>query len=214
MTADGRQEADTGGSSGTGRHLPSLAFVTAGTVLGCTLLATLVSPAFAWREHALSNLGVAWTDAGTQSTVVLFNGGLVTGSLVGVTFCALLYQRLCRRADRVVTALAGTALASMGLVGIFPQGTGPHFPVAIAFFLLVSVTLWTDGTLQYHRGERRWGGLLLAGGTANILLWAVWFAVVENHTEGIAMPELFGAAVFTGWLCASAVRRSGGRGTG
>jgi hypothetical membrane protein len=212
---DQEHGGDTEGIVGTARHdesddvyLQYLAVVAVTVTVGCMLLAALLSPAFAWRENALSNLGVTWTDAGTTTTVVLFNGGLITGGLIGVTVALSLYRRVARRTDRVVVVLAGMALALMGLVGVFPQGTTPHFPVAIGFFLLVSIAMWVDGTLRYRDGERRLGGLAVAGGTANILAWVVWFRVVADPFEGLAIPELFGAAIFAVWLLALAARLS------
>jgi hypothetical membrane protein len=208
-------DADTDGVQGNTRHVEQegvyiryLAVVAVVVTVGCMLLATVVSPAFAWRENALSNLGVTWTDAGTTTTAILFNGGLITGGLVGVTVAVSLYRRVTRRADRVVVALAGTALVLMGLVGVFPQGTTPHFPVAIGFFLLVSGVMWVDGGLRMRAGEHRWGGLTVAGGTANILAWVVWFRVVEEPFEGLAIPEMAGAGVFAAWLLAAAIRLS------
>jgi hypothetical membrane protein len=209
-----RRDADTDSVYGATRaggdeaYLRSLAVVAVGVTLGCTLLATQVSPSFAWTEHALSNLGVAWTDAGTTTTVLLFNGGLITGGLLGVTVAVQLYRQNRRREDQVVIVLAAAALALMGLVGVFPQGTTPHFPVAIGFFLLISATLWAEGVLQYRAGRRRWAGLSVAGGTANILAWVVWLTVVETPSEGLAVPEMVGAVIFGGWLLALAVRLS------
>lgn len=205
-------DADTDSVAGESALPRYLTVVAVAVTVGCMLLATVLSPEFAWRENALSNLGVTWTDAGTTTTAVLFNGGLITGGLLGVTVAVSLYRGSNRRTDRVVLALTGATLALMGLVGVFPQGEMLHFPVAIAFFLSVSVTMWVDGGLRYRVGERRQGGLVAAGGTANILVWVVWFAVVETPSEGLAVPEMVGALVFAAWLLAAVVRLSGGQG--
>lgn len=208
-------DSDTGESGATDPRVVRedpypryLAFVAVTTTLGCTLLSAVLSPAFAWRENALSNLGVTWTEAGTTTTAVLFNGGLITGGLLGLVVALALYRRVTGRGDRVVTALCGVSLALMGLVGVFPQGTVTHFPVAIGFFLSVSVTLWVDGSLGYRAGERRRGLLTVAGGTANILAWVLWFALARNPTEGLALPEVTGAVIFGVWLLVAAVRLS------
>ena len=201
--------AAAGATSGEEAYVRYLAVVAVGVTFGGMALAALLSPSFAWGENALSNLGVTWTDAGTTATAILFNGGLITGGLVGVTVAVSLYRRSTRRADRVVEVLAGVALALMGLVGVFPQGDLLHFPAAISFFLLISVTMWVDGGLGYRAGERRRAVLTVAGGTGNILVWLVWFAATETPSEGLAVPEVVGAVVFAGWLLASTVRLSG-----
>lgn len=187
-------------------HLRYLMSVAVTITIGCLGLAIVLSPEFALHENALSDLGVTWTDAGTTATAVLFNGGLITGGIIGVTIAVSGFRQLTRRGDRAVLALAGTALGAMSLVGVFPRGETAHFPVAIVFFLLVSVTLWVDGSLLYRAGERVRGVLVVAGGTANIAGWVVWFAVVENPSEGLAVPELVGALVFSAWLVTTATR--------
>lgn len=204
---------DTGGLRGdSGRAemahtcLRYLMLIAVTVTVGCILLAAVLSPEFAWRENALSNLGVTWTDAGTSTTAVLFNGGLVTGGTIGVMVTVSALRWSTRRDDQTVLALAGAALALMGLVGVFQQGEMLHFPVAIGFFLLVSLTLWVDGGLLYRAGWRRRGLVVAAAGTANIAVWVVWFAAVENPSEGLAIPELVGAVVFGGWLAATAFR--------
>ena len=204
--------ADAGGLRGnSGRvetscaYLRYLTLIAVAVTVGCILLAAVLSPEFAWRENALSNLGVSRTDAGTTTTAMIFNGGLVTGSIIGVTVMVSALRWSTRRDDQAILTLAGATLALMGLVGVFPQGETLHFPVAIGFFSLVSLTLWVDGGVLYRAGERRRGLVVAAAGTANIAVWVVWFAV-ENPSEGLAIPELVGALVFAGWLAATAFR--------
>jgi hypothetical membrane protein len=187
-------------------YLRYLFSVAVALTVGCMLLAAVLSPEFSLREHALSNLGVTWTDAGTTTTAVLFNGGLIAGGIIGVLAAGSAYRRARRRVDRIVLALVGLTLALMGLVGVFPQGERLHFPVAIGFFLLISITLCVDGWFLFRAGERRRGLLVVTGGTANIAAWVVWFAAAESPSEGLAIPELFGALMFTVWLVATAFR--------
>lgn len=206
-----RETGHTDREEQTGAAYPRYLTVVAVTItIGSILLATLLSPAFAWRKNALSNLGVTWTDAGTVTTAVLFNGGLVTGGVIGVVVAVTLYRRVTGRGDRAVVVLAGIALTLMGLVGVFTQGHLLHFPVAVSFFLLVSVVMWVDGVVRYRKGSRRRAGLTVAGGVANVLCWVVWVTVVADPLSGLAVPELFGAGLFAVWLLAVTVRLSGG----
>jgi hypothetical membrane protein len=205
-----RQGRDSTVSAGDiGTILPSIGVVGVLLTLGSTLLSTTLSPSFAWQSNALSNLGVTTTDAGTPTTVLLFNGGLIVGGVIGAGFATASYRRLKHRQDRIVVALAGLSLALMGLIGVFPQNMRtPHFTVAIGFFLLLSVTLWVDGVGRIRRGHRLRGALSVAGGTANLLAWVLWIALNANPYDGIAIPEMIGAIIFGVWLCAFAFRIS------
>ncbi|ERH09811.1 MAG: putative membrane protein [halophilic archaeon J07HX64] len=198
------------GSQQTGvAYLWYLTVIAVTTTVGSILLATVLSPGFAWRENALSNLGVVRTDAGTATTAVLFNGGLVIGGVIGVVVTVTLYRRVTGSGDQVVAVLAGAALTLMGLVGVFTQGHPLHFPVAVSFFLLVSVVMWVDGGVRYRGGSRRRAGLAVAGGVANVLCWVVWVTVVTDPSSGLAIPEMVGAGLFGVWLLAATVRLSG-----
>ena len=149
-TDSGEPRGDSGRAEMAHAYLRYLTLIAVTVTIGCILLAAVLSPEFAWRENALSNLGVTWTDAGTTTTAMLFNGGLVTGGTIGVIVTVSGLRWLTRRDDQAVLTLAGAALALMGLVGVFHQGEMLHFPVAISFFLLVSLTLWVDGGLLYR----------------------------------------------------------------
>ena len=167
--------------------------------LGTIFVATLVSPAFAWTGNALSNLGVTGTAAGTGLTVLLFNGGLILGGLLGLAFTTALWHSAPSLAGRATAVSLGLALVFMALVGVFPQNTAPHFPVALSFYLLVSVTLWLDGLAAGRRGWRRRAGLAIVLGTANFVGWLVWGLTGPPTRPGLAIPELWGALCFSAW---------------
>lgn len=170
--------------------------------IGGILLATAVSPAFAWRANALSDLGVTASAAGTTATVAIFNGGLILGGLLGIHFAAVCYRTAEDGWGRSVAGLLGLTLALLSLVGVFPMGTRPHLPVAAGFYLLLSFTLWADAVVTARRGESRW--LLVSGsaGTVNALGWVVWGTTAEPFYEGLAVPEFVGALALGAWVCA------------
>ena len=163
------------------------------------LVATAVSPAFAWTGNALSNLGVTETAAGTTTTVALFNGGLILGGLVGLAFAVALWRASSSLAGRAVGVSFGLAVFFMGLVGVFPQDTAPHFAVAITFYLLVSVTLWLDGLAAFRQHWRRRAVVAATLGTANLAGWLVWGLTGPPTRDGLAIPELWGALLFSVW---------------
>jgi hypothetical membrane protein len=178
--------------------------------LGAILLATSLSPAFAWGDNALSDLGVAWTDAGTPLTVLVFNGGLVAAGLAGLGFAWSLW-RASGGAGRVVPASLGVAVVLLGLVGLFPRGSSLHVPVAVGFYLFVSVTAWVDGVVCLRGDRVRAGVVGLLSGTANAGAWAVWAATGPVMRGGLALPEVAGAVAFAAWVVGVArLSRPGG----
>lgn len=183
---------------------PLTGALAAAVTIGCTLVATLVSPSFAWQENALSNLGVTATAAGTTVTVVLFNGGLILGGLLGLVFCALLYRDATGRFHRIVAVLLSLTLGLMALVGVFPQDTAPHFPVASGFYLMITISLWVDALAWRSAGNSQWAIRSGLAGTANILMWIVW--VAAGAPWGLAVPEIIGAVIFGTWVTLRSLR--------
>lgn len=175
--------------------------------LGSIVAATTLSPSFSWREHALSNLGVSSTEPGTTATVLLFNGGLVAGGLLGLGFAFRLYRETHRRDRRLVAILLGLTLVSMALIGVFPQDRPLHVPVALAFFIGVSITLWADAIacLRADGPRRAVPGVLT--GTGNAIAWLGWVLLAPTPSEGLAIPELLGAVCFATWICVRTVSR-------
>ena len=188
-------------------HQPLTGAFAAVVTIGCTLLATLVSPSFAWQENALSNLGVTATDAGTTVTVVLFNGGLILGGVLGLVFTWLLYRTATGRLSRFVAVSLSLTLVLMALVGVFPQGTAPHFPVASGFYLMITISLWVDALAWRSAGNGEWAIRSGLAGTANILTWIVW--VATGAPWGLAVPEIIGAVIFATWVTLRSLRVAG-----
>jgi hypothetical membrane protein len=173
--------------------------------LGCVLLATAVSPAFSWRANALSNLGAA-TPAATPATRLLFNGGLAVGGLL----VAPLSYALAREAGNPLDKLASVAFlltaVALALIGLFPQGTALHFPVAVGFYLLVSVSLWLHGIGRLKAGVRRGAAVSLFAGTTNAGAWTLWAVTGPVRRPGLAIPEIVGAAAIAAWTVRTARR--------
>ena len=167
---------------------------------GGTLLAMGLSPSFTWTEHALSDLGVAWTDAGTTATVLLFDGGLVLGGLAGLAFARCLVWTGVDRLDRLAGGAFGVTSASMGAVGLFPLGTTLHVPVAVAFFLGISITAALAGAGALRRGVTGYGAASLALAVANLGAWLAWALAGGTAVVGLAVPELWGSLVLATWV--------------
>lgn len=189
-------------------RLAASGVVAAAVSLASLLLATMLSPSFEWTGNALSNLGVAGTDAGTPTTALLFNGGLVVGALLGLVFAYYLWTCAENRGKRTVAVLFALTLVAMGAIGVFPQGTALHVPAAVAFFVLVTVTIWADAVVVGGTEEGLRGAVATWLGAANVAAWIIWAATGPIRRPGLALPEIVGALVFAIWILSTAIRLS------
>ncbi|WP_224269465.1 DUF998 domain-containing protein [Haloprofundus salinisoli] len=160
--------------------------------LGSILTAAAVAAWFSWPRDALSELGV------DPATALLFNGGLILGALLALPYAVPLWAAATTHAARLVAALFALTAVAMGLVGVFPMETPPHFPVAVAFYLLLTATLGADGVV---RRRARTGRLSLALAVAHLLSWAAW-AAGRFPGPGLALPETVGAVMLAAWVLA------------
>jgi len=160
-------------------------------------LAIAFTPSFSWASSALSDLGtpgapVPW----------LFNGGLILGGVLALPFAWWHWRRARTRVGRSVpVALAGAGLALAG-IGVFPLGTALHFPFAAGFYLLLTYTLFLDGSVRALAGTLRRGLAWIWVGIGHLTGWLLWALA---GVGGLAVPEAFGALLFTAWLLASAL---------
>lgn len=186
----------------TAERIGTVAGVVAPAIaLGAILVAVVLSPTFTWTENALSDLG-----ASQAANAALFNSGLVLGGVVSLPFAVRITETARNRieaAGAVVFALTAVALA---LVGLFPTGTDPHVPAAVAFYVLLSFSLWTYGV-----GNALAGDLLIAAGTVllgvvNVGAWAVYIVEYAPTGLSVALPEIVGAVVLAVWTIGTAVR--------
>ncbi|MFB6220129.1 MAG: DUF998 domain-containing protein [Halolamina sp.] len=171
----------------------------AAVAIGSILVATLVSPTFSWWAGALSDLGT------TPGTVWLFNGGLVVGCVLGLPYGWALWTRAADQLGRLRAGTYVAAILSMAGVGLFPAGTAPHLPLALAFFVLCSLTLLVDGVARFRL---RTGKLALLAGLVSPSVWPVWGLWVAPGA-GIAVPEFVGAVLFALWIGGLSPERPG-----
>jgi hypothetical membrane protein len=169
--------------------------------LGAIFLATLLSPTFSWTESALSNLG-----APGEPTAPLFNGGLILGGLLALGFGPALWTASDHPLERAGIALFALTAVSLGLIGVFPLGTPEHFPVAVGFYLLLSLSLWIYGAGEALAGTRARGLATVGLGAVNVAAWVVWTIGGSLRRAGLALPEIVGAVVLAGWTVATARR--------
>ena len=168
--------------------------------LGAIFLATLLSPTFGWTTDPLSSLGSAG-----EPTRPLFNYGLILGGGVSIPFAHRLFSTARNRLELLGSGafvLTGTAMA---LVGVFPMGTDYHFPAAVSFYLLLSVSTWLYGGGNVRAGDRLLGAATAGLGVLNLLTWAVYVAFFAASLS-LALPEIVGALALGGWTTGTAIR--------
>lgn len=211
-TTTGMTTRRSGGEGGDGgaepdRHLLArrAGLLAPVVTLGAIFAATAISPTFTWTGSALSDLGVG------ASTALLFNGGLLVGALLALPYALPLWRAATGHLDRLVAVLFACTAVAMGLVGTFPSGRPEHFPVALAFYLLLTATLALDGVARRRRTSER---VALALAVLHLLGWAVYVARFSAYR--LAIPETVGALFLAGWvwwLSPVGLRRSRGRTT-
>lgn len=161
-------------------------------VLGSVALASWVAGDwFTWTGHALSDLGHP-----DRAVAPLFNYGLVVSGLLGVAFAGRVWLAGTNAAHRIGAAVLGLALANAALVGVYPVTHDLHGPVAVAFFVLLTLGLFAHGSGDALAGRARRGVLTTWLAVAHVAAW-VLLGVVPF--AGIALPELVGVLALWGW---------------
>lgn len=180
----------TTGGKGDSRRLTTLAgpaavvasFV---SVLGSVALASWgVGDWFTWTSNALSHLG----EAG-RTTAPLFNYGLVLAGLLGAAFSRRVWVAGTNAWHRLGAALLGLGLVNSALVGVFNLPHDLHGPVALAYFVLLTLGLFAHGSGDALAGRPRRGVLTVWLAVAHVASWVLLGFV---PFDGIALPELAG----------------------
>ncbi|MXR42025.1 DUF998 domain-containing protein [Halobaculum sp. WSA2] len=162
--------------------------------LGGIVVAIALAPWFSLTANALSDLGVADRTA----VATAFNGGLLLGGAVAIAYAWALWAAARTLGARVVAVEFAAAATLMAGVGAFPSGTSLHFPVALGFYLALTLVLATDGAV---RRTTTAGRLALAAAGVHLWQWWLWVAGVRLG-PGLAIPELVGALLLAAWVLA------------
>ncbi len=169
------------------------------------LLATLLSPSFAWTGNALSDLGAPTGAVATDLTRLVFNGGLIAGGVVALGLGYALYLAARNLFELAGIGLFGFTSLSMALIGVFPLPQDAHFVAAVSFYVFLSLALWAYGAGNLLAGDRTRGGVTVGLGVLNAAAWAVWTLTGAFSRPGLALPEVVGAAALAGWTVATAL---------
>ena len=136
--------------------------------------------------------------ATTLSSVIVFAVSLLVGGALGCGFVAATWPRTTHPVRRGALVVLFLALLFMGLVGAFPLPTAPHGLVAVLFFVLLTVGVATWGAGDLAAGRPARGLALVVGCVLHVVSW-FWWALYDWPGEGVAVPELVGAATLAVW---------------
>ncbi|MFC7096607.1 DUF998 domain-containing protein [Halobaculum marinum] len=160
--------------------------------LGGIAVAVALAPWFSLADTALSDLGVA--DA--AAVAAAFNWGLILAGLVGLPYAWAMWTATDGLAARLVAAEFVVAMLLMAGVGVFPSDSPLHFPVALGFYLAITVVFATDGL---RRRATTAGRVALAFAALHLAQWWLYVAGVRLG-PGLAIPELVGAGLLIVWV--------------
>lgn len=172
--------------------------------LGAIATASILSPTFTWTGSDLSALG-----AYGVSTAWLFNGGLAVGGVTSLPYSVWAFKSGHNRVEQIGVVLFVLAVMALVAVGVFPAGTPQHFPAAISFYLLLSLTLWTYGIGNLVAKKPWLGASTVFLGVLNIAVWVMWAMAFQAVAPGLALPESVGAVVLGVWVLGTTIRLSG-----
>jgi len=194
---------DAGTAAGSGRlgrlltlAGPAAVAVSFVAVFGSVALASwVVGGWFTWTGNALSHLG----ERG-RAVAPLFNGGLVVAGLLGTGYAVGVYRAGTNAVHRLGAAMLAVGLVNSALVGVFALPHPLHGPVALAYFVLLTLGLFAHGSGDALAGRPRRGVLTTWLAVAHVAGWVLLSFV---PFDGIALPELVGVVGLWAWTFAT-----------
>ncbi len=125
----------------------------------------------------------------------ILNGSLVATAILGIYYATGLLGDAKNQVERTGIWIFVVALVFLGLIGLFPEGTSPHYYVSWAFFLISALGIAVTGVGFLISGEKKLCGftlMLLAIGVP-LAFWA------KGHFQGVAVAELISAITIAIW---------------
>ncbi len=145
-----------------------------------------------WRitENAISDLG----KVGLPHNWVM-NSAFVIASALGIYYALGSLRELKNFVQKLGVGIFGAGLLFLALIGIFPEGTSPHYYVSWAFFITASLGMLITGIGFYVEEDRKFGAFTV------ILFLIAWFLSMEamRTFKGVAVPEFIGAFGIATW---------------
>ncbi len=154
-----------------------------------------VHPKWWWTHNALSDLGAIWAKMN-----YLYNSTMIVGGALG----AIGSYGITKRARNVLGISSGILLGLsfiwLLLIGVFPEGTSPHFTLSWAFFLTGFVAIILYGFSAIIADEPKYGIFSVSIASFG------WFFAMAFHWSGTAIKEIIGAFVIAIWYLVTSYR--------
>ena len=145
-----------------------------------------------WRftENSLSDLG----RLGLPHNWI-FSGALVLTAVLALYYAWGLWETASNAAEKTGAATFIVGLLFLMAIGLFPEGTSPHYYVSWGFFLASAAGIAIFGAGFILSGKKKLGlatFVLLAAGIP-LTFWA------KGHFTGVAVAETVGAMSIALW---------------
>jgi len=128
------------------------------------LTSMILNPWFSIARNALSDMGAI----GVKHAWV-FNSGLMISGALAFLYSAYLLLALGSRLELLASSIMILASIHLILIGLFPEGTYPHFFVSMEFFVLMGVSILLFGVAFLMSEARRYGICFMAMAVAGFL---------------------------------------------
>ena len=153
------------------------------------MISMSLNPWFSIARNALSDMGAigvkyAW----------VFNSGLIISGALAFLYSAYLLLALRSRLELLASSIMLLASIHLILIGLFPEGTYPHFFVSMEFFILMGVSMLLFGVAFTRDGARRYGICFAAMAVVGFL------AAILGPWPSTGSLEVFEISLMTAWV--------------
>ena len=124
----------------------------------------------------------------------IMNISLIIAALLGIYYATALFEGM-NNIGKLGIGIFIMGLAFLALIGIFPEGTGPHYHVSVGFFVSCSVGMLIAGIGFYIEGDKPFGSFTTL---LFIIGWLLAFLAMRRF-RGVAIPEFIGIFIIVGW---------------
>ncbi|MGB9784306.1 MAG: DUF998 domain-containing protein [Fervidicoccaceae archaeon] len=138
---------------GVTRFLGILTFIVA--FFGIAL-SIYLNPWFSITKNALSDLG----RVGLEKSYI-FNWTLIISSILALLYSFHLSSAIPGKLGCIGVGIYIVGAFSLMGIGLFPEGTGPHYFVSLEFFILMSASLLIFGVSLARHGKKSYGYALI-----------------------------------------------------
>lgn len=158
--------------------------------LSSIFISICLHPWFSLTENAISDLGAL-----NIKYNYILNYGLVTTGVLGFIYFLGLSNYIENWIWRLGIAITLLADIFLILIGVFPEGTPPHYPVSIGFFSIFAIALFTSSTALILK-KNMIGWIFFIIDVIGVILGYLSL----NIFNGAAVAEFIGIVIIVSWI--------------